>query len=178
MPRRHVTAKARRHQQLGLRQRFVIGVGLVGLAGHIGPARQRQLRGAGGRNAHGIAPDNASGSPSPRAFVSAQNRVYEFGDRIERRPRRFTMRRMSSPWNDRHIDRTIALFLRDLDLPEGPILVIHTLQDCNRHAYVGEIFGNIPAAKFWVEPGAVPAMEALSTSPCQRASFALRPAVS
>src|SRR5450755_4119738 len=88
-----------------------------------------------------------------------QNARCEFRDRIERRPRRFTMRRMSSPWNDRHIDRTIALFLRNLDLPYCAILIVGTLQDCNRHAYVGEIFRNIPAAKFWVEPGSVPAVE-------------------
>src|SRR5262245_46700042 len=69
------------------------------------------------------------------------------------------MRLMSSPWNHSHIDRTVALFLRDLDLPHRPVLVIHTLQDRHRYANIGEVFGNVPTTKARIEPGAVPAME-------------------
>jgi len=46
MPRRHVAAKARRHQRRDLRQRFVIGTGSLGRAGNVGPSRQRQMAGA------------------------------------------------------------------------------------------------------------------------------------
>src|SRR3981081_1956498 len=80
-----------------------------------------------------LAPIAALGGPSLRA-VDTQNRVCEFRDRLQRRPRRFTMRLVSRPRDDSHIDRAIALFLRDLDLTHGPILVIHTLQDRDRHA--------------------------------------------
>src|SRR6266404_2941457 len=73
--------------------------------------------------------------------------------------RRFTMRRMSGTRDHRHIDRTIAFFLGNLDLADGPILVLGALQDCNRYPDVGEIFRNIPAAKLWVEPCRVPPVE-------------------
>src|ERR1700726_3691180 len=66
---------------------------------------------------------------------------------------------MSGPWKDRHIDRTIALFPGDLYLANSPILVAGALQDGNRDPYVGETAGDVPAAKFRVEPGAVPAVE-------------------
>src|ERR1700733_3241611 len=88
-----------------------------------------------------------------------QNAPDEFRDRPERRLRRFAMRRMSDGRNHRHVDRTIALLLRDLDLSNGSILVIGALQDCDRHAYVGEVLRNIPAAKPGVEPGLAPAVE-------------------
>src|SRR5882672_7783891 len=97
------------------------------------------------------------GSPV-RAFVGVQNAFRKFRDRIERRLRRFTIWRMSGARNHRHLDRTIAFFLRDLDLADCPIFVVGALQDRNRDAYVGETFRNIPAAKFWIEPRAVPAV--------------------
>ena len=59
----------------------------------------------------------------------------------------------------RHIDRAIALFLGDLDLPHCAVLVVRTLQDRNRHADIGEVFRDIPVAEFRIEPGAVPAVE-------------------
>src|SRR5689334_24444521 len=69
------------------------------------------------------------------------------------------MRLMSRSRNHSHIDRTIALFLRDLDLPHRAVLVVHTLQDRHRYADIGEVFGNIPTTETRIEPGAVPAME-------------------
>src|SRR5260370_15191970 len=69
------------------------------------------------------------------------------------------MRRMSGRWNDGHIDRTIALLLRDFDLADCPILVVRPLQDRNWYADIGEIFRNIPVAEFRVEPGAIPAVK-------------------
>src|ERR1700726_1673917 len=91
--------------------------------------------------------------------MDMQNTLSEFRDRIERRLRRFAMRRMSSPWKDRHVDRTVALFPCDLDLADGPILIVGALQDRDRYADIGEILGNIPVAKPGVEPGAIPPVE-------------------
>src|SRR5260370_245381 len=98
------------------------------------------------------------GSPL-RAFVRVQSAFRKFRDRIERRLRRFTIWRMSGTRDHRHLDRTIAFFLRNLDLADCPILVVGALQDRHRHPYVGEIFRNIPAAKFRCEPAAVQAVE-------------------
>src|ERR1700674_4507506 len=91
--------------------------------------------------------------------MDVQNASCKFRNRIKRRLRRVTMRRMSGARDDRHIDRTIAFFSSDLDLADCPILVVGALQNCNRHAYVGEILRNIPVAKLWVEPRAVPPVE-------------------
>src|ERR1700732_360253 len=85
--------------------------------------------------------------------------VGEIRDRMERRLRRFAMRRMSGAWQDRHIHRTIALLLRDLDLAGRPVLILSALQDRDRYADKGEILGNIPISKPGVEPGAIPAVE-------------------
>src|SRR5258708_12883704 len=52
MSRRHVATKGRWHQELGLGGGLIIGFGLRGLAGDIGPLRQRKMDG-GGRDAHG-----------------------------------------------------------------------------------------------------------------------------
>src|ERR1700691_590181 len=94
-----------------------------------------------------------------RAFMQNQNASNKFRNRTERRLRRFAMRRMSGPRNHRHINRTIALFLRNLDLANCPILVVGALHDGNRHADVGEILRNVPVAKPGVEPGVVPTIE-------------------
>src|SRR6266404_8762519 len=69
------------------------------------------------------------------------------------------MRLMSRSRDHSHINRTVALFLCDLDLAHGPVLVVHTLQDRHRYADIGEVFGNIPVAEIRIEPGAVPAIE-------------------
>src|SRR5260370_17160802 len=79
----------------------------------------------------GSPPSNGLGGP-PLRTVDTQNRVCEFRNRIQRRPRRLPMRLVSRPRDQGHIDRTIALFPRELDLPRGPILVIPTLQHPNR----------------------------------------------
>src|SRR5258708_5916749 len=99
---------------------------------------------------------NSLRRPSLRAFLRLQNSACEFRNRIQRRPRRFTMRRMSGPGKDRHVDRTIALLLGDFDLTDCPILVVCPLQDRHRHADIGEVFRDIPVAKFRVEPVAIP----------------------
>ncbi len=91
--------------------------------------------------------------------MSKEDAFCKLRDRIQRRLRRFTMRLMSGTRNDRHIDRTIALFLCDLDLAHCPILVVGALQDRDRHPDISEIFRDIPVAKFRVEPGGVPAVE-------------------
>jgi len=78
---------------------------------------------------------------------------------MERLPWRFTMRRMSGALNEGHLHRAIALFLRNLDLADGPILVVFALNERDWDADIGEIVGNIPGAEFWIEPGAVPAIE-------------------
>src|SRR5258705_9585119 len=106
-----------------------------------------------------MAPTNASGGPPLRALVDVQNAAGKFRNRIQRRLRRFTMRRMSGTRDHRHIDRTIAFFLGNLDLADRPILVLGALQDCNRYPDVGEILRNIPVAKLWVEPRRVPPVE-------------------
>src|SRR6266436_1596058 len=105
-----------------------------------------------------MAPIDALRGPSPNGLggpplrtVDTQNRVCEFRDRIQRRPRRLPMRLVSRPRDDSHIHRTIALFPRDLDLAHSPILVIHALQDRYGDADVGEVFGNIPVAEPRVE---------------------------
>src|ERR1700687_3298587 len=98
---------------------------------------------------------------SPRLFVRSQNASHKIDDRIERCLRRVTMRRMSGGWNDRYIDRAVAFLLRDLDLADGPVLVVGALQDRNRHPDVGEVFRNVPVTKFWIEPGVAPAIEAV-----------------
>ena len=69
------------------------------------------------------------------------------------------MRRMAGAGHHGHIDRTIALFLRDLDLADRAILIVGALHDRDGHADIGEIFGNIPVAELRIEPGAVPAIE-------------------
>src|ERR1700747_2145969 len=78
---------------------------------------------------------------------------------MERLPWRFTMRRMSGALNEGHLHRAIALFLRNLELADGPILVVFALNERDWDADIGEIVGNIPGAEFWIEPGAVPAIE-------------------
>src|SRR5207247_11097241 len=75
------------------------------------------------------------------------------------------MRLMSRSRNDSHIDRAVALLLRDLDLAHCPILVVNTLQDRHRYADIGEVFGNIPVAEIWIEPGAVTAIEGVVDIP-------------
>src|SRR4051794_19256186 len=95
-------------------------------------------------------------------FVScstAQYRLREICDRGERPLRRLAMRLVAGAGEDGHIDRAIAFVLRDLDLPHRAVLVVRTLQDRNGHADVGEVFGNIPVAESWIEPGVVPAAE-------------------
>ena len=79
--------------------------------------------------------------------MDTQHRVCEFLDRIQRCPRRLPMRLVSRPRDHSHIDRTVALFLRDLDLAHCPILVIRPLQDRHGYADIGEVFGNIPVAE-------------------------------
>src|SRR5216684_4582937 len=69
------------------------------------------------------------------------------------------MRRMSGTGNHRHFDRTIAFFLRDLDLTDGPVLIVGALQDRERYPDVGEILRNIPATKPVVEPRVIPTVE-------------------
>src|SRR5471030_1375297 len=121
MTRRYEVAKSRRHQRLGVPQRVVVGLGVRALAGNIGPARQRQT-GRGGKSIHWRnATTKSSGGSVLRAFMQNQNAFNEFRNRTERRLRSFAMRRMSGARNDRHIDRTIALFLSDLDLSNCPI---------------------------------------------------------
>src|SRR5580698_1995890 len=67
------------------------------------------------------------------------------------------MWRMTSPWQHRHINWTIALLAGDLDLANCPILVAGALQNGDRDPDISEIFRNVPCAKLGVEPGAVPA---------------------
>src|SRR6266481_4261083 len=69
------------------------------------------------------------------------------------------MRRMSGTGNHRHFDRTIAFFLRDLDLTDGPVLIVGALQDRERYPDVGEILRYIPLAKPVVEPRVIPTVE-------------------
>src|ERR1700740_2955337 len=68
---------------------------------------------------------------------------------------------MSSPVEDSHVDGTVALFLRDLDLSNSSILVVLTLNDSTRHADIGEVFGDVPVAKLLVEPGAIPPVKSV-----------------
>ena len=108
---------------------------------------------------------NGSGGPSLRAVMDGKHRIGKILDRIQRRPRRFPVRRMSRPRDHGDIDRAVAFLLRDLDLAQRPVLVIHALQDGDRHADIGEVVGNIPVAEFRVEPGAVPAIEGVVDVP-------------
>src|SRR5665213_4582350 len=91
--------------------------------------------------------------------MGVQNAFCKFRDRMERLLRRFAMRLMTSPWQHRHIDRTIALLAGDLDLANCPILVVGALNDGDRDPDISKIFRNIPCAKLGVEPGAVPAVK-------------------
>src|SRR5258708_28934934 len=106
-----------------------------------------------------MASTNALGGTHLRALVDVQNASCKFRNRIERRLRRLTMRRMSGAPDDRHIDRTKAFFPRDFDLADCSILVIGALQECNGNAYVREIFRNIPVTKRWVDTCRVPRRE-------------------
>src|SRR5258707_13579637 len=72
------------------------------------------------------------------------------------------MRRMSGTGNHRHFDRTIAFFLRDLDLTDGPVLIVGALQDRERYPDVGEILRNIPATKPVVQPRVIPTVEGVA----------------
>src|SRR5207247_5350942 len=76
--------------------------------------------------------------------------------------------------NDSHIDRAVALLLRDLDLAHCPILVVNTLQDRYRYADIGEVFGNIPVAEIRIEPGAVPAIEGVVDIPVPARQLSLQ----
>src|SRR3981189_3109760 len=69
------------------------------------------------------------------------------------------MRRMSGTGNHRHFDRTIAFFLRNLDLTNGAVLIVGALQDRERYPDVGEIVRNIPVTKLEVEPRVIPTVE-------------------
>src|SRR5215475_5261314 len=71
------------------------------------------------------------------------------------------MRRMSGSFDDRHIDRTVALLLRNLDLSDRPILVIGALDHRDRYADIGKIVRDIPGTEFRIEPGAIPAVEGI-----------------
>src|SRR5215469_16023524 len=86
-----------------------------------------------------------SGGPSLRA-TRWQHGASQFRDRLQRRPRRLTMRRMSGPGNNRHFHRAIAFLLRDLDLADRPILVVGALDEGDGNADIGEIVRDIPAA--------------------------------
>src|SRR6266436_3183530 len=83
----------------------------------------------------------------PKTLV-AQNGVCEFRYRIKRSPRRLAMRRMPGVREFSYFDRTIALFPGNLDLADGPIFIIHALQDRHGNADIGEVFGNIPVTEF------------------------------
>src|SRR6478735_12385612 len=115
------------------------------MRGPIGPLRQWQM------DHRRQAPSNGSGGPSLRALMRLQHGVCEIRDRMQRRRRRFPMRRVSGPLEQGHIDWTIALLLRDLDLPEGPILVVGALDDRDGNADIGEVFRDIPVAEFRIE---------------------------
>src|SRR5438105_2609943 len=109
-------------------------------------------------------------------LIVAQNSVCEFRDGFKRRPRRFTMRLVSRPRDFGHIDGTIAFLPCNLDLADRSILVIRTLQDSDGDTDVGEVFRNIPAAEFRVEPGAIPAIEGVVdiAVPARQLRFELR----
>src|SRR5436305_12825313 len=94
-----------------------------------------------------------------RAFMNMQDAPREFRDRRERYIGCLAMRRMSGALDDRYVDRAIAFLFGDLDLTQGAVLVVGALHDQERHADIGEIFRNIPVAKFRVEPGVVPSVE-------------------
>jgi len=64
-----------------------------------------------------------------------------------------------TPGQQRDVDRAIALGFRDLDLPYRSVLIVGALNDLNGDADIGEIFADIPVAKFRVEPGVIPAAE-------------------
>src|SRR3954470_7222678 len=99
------------------------------------------------------------GGPPLRAVVDTQYRFRKIRDHIQRLLRRLAMWLGARARKDRGVDRAITLLLRDLDLPHGAVLIISTLEDRHRHADIGEVFGNIPVAKFRIEPRAVPAMK-------------------
>src|SRR5580692_719808 len=66
---------------------------------------------------------------------------------------------MSRARYHRHIDGAITLLLRDLDLADRPILIVRTLQNCDRNTNVGEIFADVPSTKVGIKPGVIPAVE-------------------
>src|SRR5882724_4167828 len=86
----------------------------------------------------------ASRAAALRLSMALQDRVGECRDRMQRRCRGLAMRRMPGVGKDRHVDRTITLLLRDLDLADGPVLIVRALDNRNRYADIGEIVGNIP----------------------------------
>src|SRR5580692_8827593 len=66
---------------------------------------------------------------------------------------------MSRARYHRHIDGAITLLLRDLDLADRPILIVRTLQNCDRNTNVGKIFADVPSTKVGIKPGVIPAVE-------------------
>src|SRR5579872_6851347 len=61
----------------------------------------------------------------------------------------------------RHLERAVTFFLRDPDLADGPILIVLALQNRDRHPDIGEVFADIPAAKFRIKPCVVPTVECI-----------------
>src|SRR5450631_3958120 len=104
-------------------------------------------------------PSRRRSNSSRRAGLARQNAGDEFRNRSKRRAGRVALRRMLGAGQQRHFDRAIAFLAGDLDLLDRAVLIVLPLYDQDRHADIGEEFGDIPFAEFGIEPGAVPTLE-------------------
>src|SRR5690349_14923534 len=78
--------------------------------------------------------------PSGGGFVgTAQGTHGEIDDGLQRRLRAFAERRVLHAGQQHHVDRAVALLLRDLDLLHRAVLVVFALNDQDRHTDISEL---------------------------------------
>src|ERR1700691_6787854 len=104
-------------------------------------------------------PGNPGIGRSFALVVVAQQAVDEVGGGVERQFRSLAMRGVLDAGKHRRLERTEAVLLGGLDLPERAVLIAVALDDQDRHADVAERFGDVPVAEFRIEPWLAPRAE-------------------
>src|SRR5262245_62853198 len=77
----------------------------------------------------------------------AQEPVGELRHRVEQQRRGLAMRRVPHAGQEGDLDRAIAFLARDLDVPDGAVLVGLALHDQDWHPDIGERLGDVPVAE-------------------------------
>ena len=100
------------------------------------------------------------GIDAPFAFVMvAQEAVDEGRHRVERQSGGIAVGRMAHTRQNCRFHRAVAFVLRRFDLLDSAVLVVGALHDEDGHADITKRLGDIPGAKFRIEPRPVPGVE-------------------